>query len=46
MFHYRKNFKPSIKLGENWNTLLQNAEHTGDTAAKISSESYKSQIYI
>lgn len=34
-FHYRKNFKPSIKLGKNWNTLLQNAQHTGDTATKI-----------
>lgn len=35
-FYYRKSFKPSIKLGNNWNTLLQNAQHTGDTTSHIS----------
>lgn len=28
-FHYESNFKPAIIPGENWNTLLQNAAHTG-----------------
>lgn len=28
-FIYENDFKPSITPGENWNTLLQNAAHTG-----------------
>lgn len=29
LFFYQKEFKPTLMAGENWNTLLQNAAHTG-----------------
>lgn len=29
LFFYQKAFKPTLMAGENWNTLLQNAAHTG-----------------
>lgn len=29
LFFYQKEFNPTLMAGENWNTLLQNAAHTG-----------------